>query len=137
MNDVLARAAGDFEDDALCRQDIPKDTENEIAIAKCCRGILTGVVHHPHAFPELGPQNSRLGKCRRNRKMSAHWCCRRPRAFGLELHRDLSVFKGHSMRDALLSRNPCPTSKAVALEGISPEVGVADPAAHRVLPPHA
>ena len=44
MNDVLARAARDFEDDALCRQDITKDIENEIAIAQCCRGILAGVV---------------------------------------------------------------------------------------------
>jgi len=33
MNDVLARAARDFEDDALRRQDITKDTENEVAIA--------------------------------------------------------------------------------------------------------
>ena len=33
MNDVLARAARDFEDDALRRQDFTKDTENEIAIA--------------------------------------------------------------------------------------------------------
>ena len=56
---------------------------------------------------------------------------------GPELHRDLPVFKGHSMRDALLGRKPCRTSKAVALEGISPEVGVADPAVQRVLPPHA
>ena len=68
--------------------------------------------------------------------MSAHWCCRRPRV-GPELHRDLSVFKDHSMRDALLGRKPCRTSKAVALEGIPPEVGVADPAVERVLPPHA
>ena len=41
------------------------------------------------------------------------------------------------MRDALLGRKPCRTSKAVALEGIPPEVGVADPAVQRVLPPHA
>ena len=33
MNDVLARAACDFEGQALRRQDITKDTENEIAIA--------------------------------------------------------------------------------------------------------
>jgi hypothetical protein len=32
MNDVLARAACDFEDDTPLRQDIPKDIENEIAI---------------------------------------------------------------------------------------------------------
>jgi hypothetical protein len=37
MDDVLARAAGDFEDDAIRRQDITKDTENEIAIAQRCR----------------------------------------------------------------------------------------------------
>jgi hypothetical protein len=79
MDDVLARAAGDFEDDALRRQDITKDTQNEIAIAQRCRGILTGVVHRLHAFPELRPQDSRLGKNRRNRRMNAHWCCRRPR----------------------------------------------------------
>ena len=33
MNDVLARAACDFEDDARRRQDFTKDAENEIAIA--------------------------------------------------------------------------------------------------------
>jgi hypothetical protein len=60
MNDVLARAACDFEDDALRRQDITKDTENEIAIAQCCRGMLAGVVHHPHVFAQLGPQNRRV-----------------------------------------------------------------------------
>jgi hypothetical protein len=32
MNEVLARAARDFEDDTPLRQDIPKDIENEIAI---------------------------------------------------------------------------------------------------------
>src|SRR5271166_5013406 len=73
MNDVLARAACDFEDDALGRQDFTKDTENEIAIAECCRGILASVVHIPHAFPQLGPQNSLLGKSRGNRRMSAQW----------------------------------------------------------------
>ena len=88
MNDVLARAARDFEDDAPCRQDITKDTENEIAIAQCCRGILASVVHHhPQAFPELGSQNSRLGKSRRNRRMSAHWCCQRPRVSASQLLR--------------------------------------------------
>ena len=73
MNDVLARAARDFEDDALRRQDIPKDVENEIAIAQCCRSMLAGVVHYPYAIAELGPQNSRLGENRRNRRMSADW----------------------------------------------------------------
>jgi hypothetical protein len=33
MNDVLARAACDFENDTPLRQDIPEDIENEIAIA--------------------------------------------------------------------------------------------------------
>ena len=32
MNDVLARAACNFEDDARQRQDIAKDIENEVAI---------------------------------------------------------------------------------------------------------
>ena len=102
INDVLARAACDFEDDALRRQDIPKDTENEIAIAQCCRGILAGVVHHhPHAFPELGPQNSRLGKSRGNRRMSAHCCCQRPCASA-----------SHSIAT-------CPFSKITASRGIA------------------
>src|SRR5271166_7212274 len=60
MDDVLARAARDFEDDPLCRQDITKDAENEIAIAQCCGGILTEVGHHPRAFLELGRQHSQL-----------------------------------------------------------------------------
>jgi hypothetical protein len=43
MNDVLARAACALEDDPLCRQDITKDIDNEIAIAQrymdaCWRG---------------------------------------------------------------------------------------------------
>ena len=76
MNDLLARAACDFEDDALRQHSITKDTENEIAIAQCCRGILAGVVHHHlHALPELGSQNSRLGKRPRYQGMGAHWCC--------------------------------------------------------------
>jgi len=40
MNDVLSRAACDFEDDTRHRQDIAKDVENEIAIAYCCRGSV-------------------------------------------------------------------------------------------------
>ena len=47
MDDVFARAAGDFEDDALCRQDITKDAEHEIAVAQCCGGVLPEVVHPP------------------------------------------------------------------------------------------
>ena len=54
INDVLARAACDFEDDALRRQDIPKDTENEIAIAQRCRGILMGVDHIRMRSQSLG-----------------------------------------------------------------------------------
>jgi hypothetical protein len=71
MNDVLARAACDLEDDPLCRQDITKDIDNEIAIAQRCRSMLAGVVHHPHVSPELRPQNSRSRKRRRNRRMRA------------------------------------------------------------------
>ena len=50
MNDVLARAACDFEDDALRRQDITKDIENEIAIAQCCRRVLAVIDHLPRTF---------------------------------------------------------------------------------------
>ena len=112
MNDVLARAACDFEDDALRRQDITKDTENEIAIAQCCRGMLAGVVHHPHAFGQLGPQNSPLGKSRRNRRMSvgvagglACW----PRTPSR-----LVRFQRSQHVDPLMSRKACRTSRAVA-----------------------
>ena len=46
MNDVLNRAACDFEDDALRRQDLAKDIENEIAIMQCRRRIFAVVAHH-------------------------------------------------------------------------------------------
>ena len=45
MNDVLTRAACDFEDDTRHRQDISKDIENEIAIADCRRRVLTAIGH--------------------------------------------------------------------------------------------
>src|SRR5580692_6792511 len=45
MNDVLTRAACDFKDDTRHRQDIAKDTENEIAIAYC-RGRVPAVIGH-------------------------------------------------------------------------------------------
>src|SRR5260370_11456185 len=50
MNDVLARAACDFENDASHRQDIAKDIENEVAITQCCRGVLAVIGHLPHTF---------------------------------------------------------------------------------------
>jgi hypothetical protein len=52
MDDILARAACDFKDDASHRQDI----ENEIAIPQCRRRILAAVAPiPPHAFLELRP----------------------------------------------------------------------------------
>jgi hypothetical protein len=45
MNDMLARAACDFEDDACHRQEVAKDIENEIAIAYC-RGRVLAVIGH-------------------------------------------------------------------------------------------
>jgi hypothetical protein len=45
MNDMLASAACDFEDDARLWQDIAKDIENEIAIAQSRRRILAVVAH--------------------------------------------------------------------------------------------
>jgi hypothetical protein len=42
---VLTRAACDFKDDTRHRQDIAKDTENEIAIAYC-RGRVPAVIGH-------------------------------------------------------------------------------------------
>jgi len=50
MNDVLARAARDFEDDTLRRQDIAKDVENEIAITHGRRRVLAMIGHLPHTF---------------------------------------------------------------------------------------
>ena len=50
MNDVLTRAACDFEDDARRRQNIAKDIENEIAIAYCRRRVLAVIGHLPRTF---------------------------------------------------------------------------------------
>jgi hypothetical protein len=50
MNDVLTRAACDFEDDTLHRQDIAKDIENEIAVAYCRRRVLAVIGHLPRTF---------------------------------------------------------------------------------------
>ena len=50
MNDVLARAACDFEDDTRRRQDIAKDIENEIAITYCRRRVLAVIRHLPRTF---------------------------------------------------------------------------------------
>ena len=64
MNDVLARAACDFEHEALRRQDITKDTENEIAIAQCCRSMLAGVVipqQHLAKMKEAGERGMDVG----------------------------------------------------------------------------
>ena len=66
MNDVLARAACDFEDDTRRRQDIAKDVENEIAITYCRRRVLAVIRHLPRTFDMasawLTPM--RLGKLR-------------------------------------------------------------------------
>ena len=67
MNDVLARAACDFEDHALYRQDIAKDIDNEIAITQCRGRILAVVAHLPHAFPEFRSQDTLWSKSRRHR----------------------------------------------------------------------
>jgi hypothetical protein len=45
MNDMLPRAACDFEDDARHRQEVAKDIENEIAIVYC-RGRVLAVIGH-------------------------------------------------------------------------------------------
>jgi hypothetical protein len=54
MDDVLARTAGNFEDDAVRRQDITQDSENDVAIAQRCGGMLAVVLHSTHALPEHG-----------------------------------------------------------------------------------
>jgi hypothetical protein len=50
MNDVLTRAACDFEDDIRHRQYIAKDIENEITIPYCRRRVLAVIGHLPHTF---------------------------------------------------------------------------------------
>jgi hypothetical protein len=50
MNDVLARATCDFEDDTRRRQDIAKDIKNEIAITYCRRRVLAVIRHLPRTF---------------------------------------------------------------------------------------
>jgi hypothetical protein len=50
MNDVLTRAACDFEDDTRHRQDIVKDIENDIAIADCRRRVLAVIGHLLRTF---------------------------------------------------------------------------------------
>jgi hypothetical protein len=60
MNDVLTRAACDFKDDTRHRQDIAKDTENEIAIAYCRRRVLAVIGHLPRTFNlDLAPLTPR------------------------------------------------------------------------------
>ena len=50
MNDVLTRAACDFEDDTCRRQNIAKDIENEIAIPYCRRCVLAVIGHRLRTF---------------------------------------------------------------------------------------
>ena len=50
MNDVLTRAACDFEDDTRHRQDTAKDIENEIAITECRRRVLAVIGHLRRTF---------------------------------------------------------------------------------------
>src|SRR5271167_70208 len=66
MNDVLARAACDFEDDTPHRQDIAKDIENEIAITYCCRRVLAMIGHLPRTF-----DTTWLELCLRHARQSA------------------------------------------------------------------
>ncbi|HEY2140108.1 MAG TPA: hypothetical protein VGH00_08505 [Chthoniobacterales bacterium] len=56
MNDVLARAACDFEDDTCRRQDIAKDIENEIAIPYRRRCVLAVIGHLPLHSTRLWPR---------------------------------------------------------------------------------
>ena len=64
MNDVLTRAACDFEDDTRHRQDVAKDIENEIAIAHCCRRVLAVIGHLPRTFNWLDFGAIRLSQLR-------------------------------------------------------------------------
>ena len=50
MNDAVARAACDFEDDTRHRQDVAKDIENEIAITDCRSRVLAVIDHLPRTF---------------------------------------------------------------------------------------
>ena len=91
MNDVLARAARDFEDDALRRQDITKDTENEVRDCVVWQGHIA----------EGRSSSARVRRAEGRR--IAYWASQseneRPLVLpaasrvGPELHRDLSVFQ--------------------------------------------
>ena len=50
MNDVLTRAACDFEDDTRRRQDIAKDIEDEIAVTYGRRRVQAVIGHCPRTF---------------------------------------------------------------------------------------
>jgi hypothetical protein len=64
MNDMLARAACDFEDDACHRQDVAKDIENEIAIAYCRRRVLAMIGHLSRTFTWLEAAYAARFRCR-------------------------------------------------------------------------
>src|ERR1700722_12130169 len=50
MNDVLTRAACDFEDETRHRQDVAKDIENEVAVADGCGRVLAVIDHLLRTF---------------------------------------------------------------------------------------
>ena len=54
MNDVLAGAACDFENDTPRRQDAAKDIKNEIAITYGCKRVLAMIGHLPRIFDLAG-----------------------------------------------------------------------------------
>ena len=54
MDDMLSSAACDFKNVARRWQDVAKDVENEIAIARCRGRKLTVVAHLPNVFREPG-----------------------------------------------------------------------------------
>src|ERR1700677_4491737 len=64
MNDVLTRAACDFEDDTCRRQNIAKDIENEIAIPYRRRCVLAVIGHLPHTFNSALAPLTRRFRCR-------------------------------------------------------------------------
>jgi hypothetical protein len=100
MNDVLARAACALEDDPLCRQDITKDIDNEIAIAQRYRTHVGGGRSSSARVPRASAAEWPIAQMTSQSENEGPLALPAASRVDLELHRDLCIFTGRSMRDA-------------------------------------
>jgi hypothetical protein len=102
MNDVLARAACDFEDDTRRRQDIAKDIENEIAITYCRRRVLAVIRHLSRTFD-----------------MASAWLTQRASASSARSSDVFIAEVSHDSARGILSREECSASaNEIESEGV-------------------